>query len=263
RNYEFLVALSERAALVDVLASAELRVMGPRNYCQTAVFVGMQGCTLRYRVQAPGDAWTQADNGVYRIYLAVVGCPSIPMQAFSVVVDSAQYNLLQNGDFSLGMTNWVTFDGTEQVSKSNTCMGKTSLVLSTQDSGTSQNIWVEPGGIYQLMGYGYAIGGGYRSFGMSFFDGKGRLLSRSDVGCIRSVRWKDYFVVAIAPTHAVNLQVWTYQGCAQGRTMLSGLSLKQIAPEDIPPRFRGDFALVNAPLSPSHPLYDRWQADVQ
>ena len=259
KDYHFSVVLPEGVGL-DVLPKAEMRVMGPYDYCQTAAFVGMQGDTLRYRVSAPRDTWTQADNGVYRIYLAMGSAPT-PIQAFSVVVadKAGQRNLLQNGDFKSGLTSWVTFEGTERISEASTPIGNASLVLSTQESGTSQTIRVSPGAIYQLTGYGCSIDEGYRSFGMSFFDGKGRLLSRSDVGCIRSGKWKDYFVVAIAPTHATDVQVWTYQGCGQGCTIISALSLRQITPENIPPRLEQRFSLVNAPLSPAHPLYARWQ----
>ena len=75
------------------------------------------------------------------------------------------------------------------------------------------------------------------------------------------MEWQDYFVVAIAPTHAAYVQVWTYHECAWGRTLINGLLLRQITPDEISPRFHREISLVNQPLAPTHPLYHQWQAD--
>lgn len=166
---------------------------------------------------------------------------------------------LLNGGFEAGLSHWVTLEGTEQLSKIDTYIGLAALVLSTVDSGTTQNVRVTPGKIYQLTGYGRSTSQGYSSFGMTFFDGQGRLLWRSEVGTIGSSKWQDYFVVAIAPTRTAYVQVWTYQGFNHGLTLIDGLCLRQIAADDIPPRQASNFSLVNAPLAPTHPLYSRWQ----
>jgi hypothetical protein len=84
---------------------------------------------------------------------------------------------------------------------------------------------------------------------MTFFDIKGSLLLRSDVGSIRSTRWQDYFVVEIAPTNAAYVQVWTYQSSDHGTTHIDGLSLRKISEDNVPPVQVSQFSLINAPLA--------------
>ncbi|NEQ52604.1 MAG: hypothetical protein F6K11_21105 [Leptolyngbya sp. SIO3F4] len=159
--------------------------------------------------------------------------------------------LLQNGSFEAGFANWVTLEGTEQISKTDSYIGMAALVLSTVDSGTTQNVAVTPGQIYQLTGYGRSTFAGYSSFGMTFFDAKGRFLARSDGGRIDSLKWCDHYAVAVAPTHAAYVQVWTYQGSDHGLTYIDGLSLRQIKAEDLPARPLNRFALANELQDPT------------
>lgn len=166
---------------------------------------------------------------------------------------------LINGGFEAGLSHWVTLEGTEQLSRIDTYIGLAALVLSTTDSGTTQKVRVTPGKIYQLTGYGRSTSEKYSSFGMTFFNAAGSLLARSDVGTIQSTKWQDYFVVAIAPKNTAYVQVWTYQGFDHGLTLIDGLSLQQISPNNVPPRQVSQFSLVNAPLNPRHSLYSRWQ----
>ncbi|MBT9316845.1 hypothetical protein [Leptothoe spongobia] len=159
--------------------------------------------------------------------------------------------LLQNGSFEAGLANWVTLEGTEQISMTDSYIGMASLVLSTVDSGTSQTVRVAPGQIYQLMGYGRSTSQEYSSFGMTFFDAKGSFLARSDVGRIDSSEWHDYCAVAIAPTHAAYAQIWTYQSVDHSLTYIDGLSLRHITPQDLPIRPFNRFTLVHKPLDPA------------
>ncbi|MEM9265027.1 MAG: hypothetical protein AAGA46_05850 [Cyanobacteria bacterium P01_F01_bin.13] len=257
-DYRFSVTLPEQGK-VDLtnLGTGEVIVTGPNGYCQFAGFVGVKGDAIHYRVKAPNGIWTQADNGIYRITLAVDEAISLGvMQVFQVSVETGIGScLLQNGNFESGLTNWVTLAGTERVSKTNAYIGLASLVLSTMDSGTNQTVRIAPGMILQLTGYGRSTSQGYSSFGMMFFDAKGSLLSRSDVGAIRSSQWCDYFVVAIAPTRTAYVQVWTYQGFDHGLTYIDGLSLRQISPEDVPPCKNSQFVLENTPLTSANNIF--------
>ncbi len=249
-EYSFLVMLPQRVRLdLARLGVGEVTVTGPNGYRQTASLVAVRGRTICYCVKAPHGTWTQADNGIYRIALVVdeSASPGL-MQAFQVSVENSRC-LLQNGSFEAEFTNWVTLAGTERISKANVYIGLASLVLSTMDSGTSQAVQVAPGMILQLTGYGRSTSQGYSSFGMSFFNAKGSLLSRCDVGTIGSSEWTDYFAVAIAPTHTAYVQVWTYQGVDHGLTYINGLSLRQIQPEELPPRRKKHLVLDNQPLT--------------
>ncbi|MEA5463169.1 hypothetical protein [Leptothoe sp. PORK10 BA2] len=156
--------------------------------------------------------------------------------------------LLCNGNFEAGFAHWVTLEGTERISQ--TDGGRAALVLSTVDSGTTQNVRVAPGRIYRLMGYGYSTSQEYSSFGMTFFNAKGSFLARTDVGRIDAVKWHDYFAGAIAPAQSAYVQIWTYQSFNHGHTYIDGLTFQQITPDDIPPRALKRFTLVNQPLDP-------------
>lgn len=162
--------------------------------------------------------------------------------------------LLKNGGFEAGFANWVTLEGTEQISKQS-YIGMAALVLSTVDSGTTQNVGVTPGQIFQLMGYGCSIDTEYSSFGMTFFDGQGRFLARSDVGKINTYKWHDYYAVEMAPSRAAYVQVWTYQSSNHGLTYIDGLSLRAINPNDLPTRPFNRFRLSHAPLAPGNSLF--------
>ncbi len=250
-DYNFLVMLPEQTN-VDLtdLGTGEVLVTGPHGYCQAASFVAMRGHTICYRINAPDRIWTQADNGIYRIHVGCdeVGSPGM-IQAFLVEIsENIGDCLMQNGCFESGLTHWVTFAGTEQV-VAEAYVGMAALVLSTMDSGTSQTVGVKPGAIYQLTGYGRSTCQDYSSFGMTFFDAKGSLLLRTDVGPIYATGWQDYFVVAIAPTNAAYVQVWTYQNSDQGTTHIDSLSLQQIHADNLPPVQVSRFSLINAPLA--------------
>ncbi|MGD1950642.1 MAG: hypothetical protein ACFB14_13495 [Leptolyngbyaceae cyanobacterium] len=250
-EYCFLFKLADGAA-VDLtrLGTGEVVVTGPHGYHQPAIFVGLEGGAIRYRVKAPNETWA---NGVYQISVVVdEATPPIMMRVFQIdIADGLGHCLLQNSDFAAGLTYWDTFAGTERVTRTGAYRGKTSLLLSSAESGTRQNVRVTPGGIYQLTGYGRSTAPGYSSFGMVFLDDQGSLLSRSDAGTICSSQWQDYFVVALAPTRAAYGQVWTYQDFDHGMTQIDGLSLRQIDPDDMPPTQVGQFILINGPLAPT------------
>ena len=163
--------------------------------------------------------------------------------------------LLQNGGFEAGFAHWVTLEGTEQISKTDSYIGLAALVLSTVDSGTTQNVRVIPGQIYELMGYSHSSSANYSSFGMTFFDAKGSFLARSDVGKIDTSKWHDYYAVAIAPTHSAYVQVWTYQNSDHGLTYIDGLSLREINPKDLPTRPFNRFVLNHEPLDPTGSVF--------
>ena len=162
--------------------------------------------------------------------------------------------LLKNGGFEAGFANWVTLEGTEQISK-RSYIGMAALVLSTIDSGTTQNVGVTPGQIFQLMGYGCAVDTEYSSFGMTFFDAKGSFLVRSDVGKIKTYKWHDYYAVEMAPSRAAYVQVWTYQSSNHGLTYIDGLSLRAIGPHELPTRPFNRFRLSHEPLAPGNSLF--------
>lgn len=164
--------------------------------------------------------------------------------------------LLQNGSFQNGLAHWVTLEGTERISQTDTYIGKAALVLSTAESGAYQEVAVMAGQILQLMGYGRSTSRTYSSFGMSFFDGRRRFLCRSEVGPIVSNQWHDYCAVAIAPTHTAYVQIWAYKRFTHGVTHIDGLSLRQIQPKDLPSRPFNRFRLVHAPLDPADNLFN-------
>ena len=251
-EYCFLFKLADEAA-VDLarLGTGEVVVTGPHGYHQSAIFVGLEVGAIRYRVKAPNETWSEADNGVYQISVVVDDAtPPIVVRVFQIdIADGLGYCLLQNSNFEVGLTYWATFAGTEQVTRTGAYRGQMSLLLSSAESGTRQNVRVTPGGIYQLTGYGRSTSPAYSSFGMMFLNRQGSLLSRSDVGTICSSQWQDYFVVALAPTRAAYVQVWTYQDFDHGMTQIDGLSLRQIDPDDMPPTQVSQFMLINGPLA--------------
>ncbi|MEM1254115.1 MAG: hypothetical protein AAGI69_16915 [Cyanobacteria bacterium P01_H01_bin.21] len=253
-EYCFLFKLADGAA-VDLaqLGTGEVVVTGPHGYHQPAIFVAIEVGAIRYRVKAPNETWSQTDNGVYQIAVVVdEATPPIVVRVFQIdIADGLGHCLLQNSDFAIGLTYWATFAGTERVTRTGAYRGQTSLLLSSAESGTRQNVRVTPGGIYQLTGYGRSTAPAYSSFGMVFLDDQGSLLSRSDVGTISSSQWQDYFVVALAPTRAAYVQVWAYQDFDHGMTQIDGLSLRQIDPDDMPPTQVSQFILINGPLAPT------------
>ena len=251
-DYCFSFILSDGAVLdLASLGTGEVVVTGPRDYQQSASFVGIDKGAICYRVTAPHGTWTQADKGVYQINVVVDKATSpILVRVFQVdIVNDLGRCLLQNSDFEAGLTYWITFSGAERVIQTGTYTGKSALLLSSAESGTQQNVRVTPGRMYQLTGYGRSTSLGYSSFGMTFFDEQGSLLARSDVGTISSSQWQDYFVIALAPTRAAYVQVWTYQDFDRGLTQIDGLSLRQINPDDMPPPQVSQFVLINGPLS--------------
>ena len=251
-EYCFLVTPSDWA-VIDLanLGMGEVLVTGPHDYCQPATFAGLEENAILYQVKAPNGAWCQADNGVYQIGVVVdKAAPPIIRRAFRVDIDDSLGRcLLQNGGFEAGLTYWTRFAGTEQVTSTGAYRGRVSLLLSSAESGTQQTRQATPGGIYQLTGYGRSTSSAYSSFGLTFLDKKGSLLSRSNIGSICSSQWRDYFVVALAPARTAQVQIWTYQDFDHGMTQIDGLSLQQIDPDDMPPTQVSQFFLINGPLA--------------
>ncbi|MBX2862644.1 MAG: hypothetical protein KTR27_03745 [Leptolyngbyaceae cyanobacterium MAG.088] len=252
KDYGFELTLPGQPPIdLTHLGTGEITVIGPNGYGQVARFTAIRERTICYRVSAPNSIWTQGDNGIYQIHVVTdeVVSPGM-MQTFQVeIANDIDGCLVQNGGFENGFNAWVTFTGTEQISKTDAYVGKAALMLSTMESGTSQNVEVRPGTIYQLTGYGRSTCQGYCSFGMTFFDAKDSLLLRSDVGNIHACQWQDYFVIAIAPTNTAYVQVWTYQDSDQGVTQIDGLALRQIDENNLPPTQVSKFSLINAPLA--------------
>ena len=134
--------------------------------------------------------------------------------------------LLTNGSFESGITNWNAFSGTEAIATDMVIDGTQSLQLSANGSGVSQAVSVTAGETYQLSGFAKTSSSGWSGFGLDFWDSNwNRIQGASER--ITTADWALYEADYVAPANAAHATTWIWKGGNNGSTYLDGVSLQQ------------------------------------
>lgn len=167
-------------------------------------------------------------------------------EAAQAAYGSTLEDLLSNGDFELGLTDWSGYTGTESISNAEFVSGNSSVEHSAAGSGIAQILDAVVGETYTLTGSAKSSSGGYTGIGINFFDEDFNAVGGSSQR-VTSDRWKPYQIEAVATASTRYVQIWTYKDDATGSFFVDSLSVE--TGTDVPPiapPAAGDELLDNA-----------------